>query len=60
MALQQNKVSKRRSRNRKGANRYKGFTTTPCTHCGAPRIPHRVCQACGHYNGKQIITVVAK
>lgn len=28
-----------------------------CASCGAPRIPHRICMACGQYGGK---TVVAK
>ena len=23
-----------------------------CTQCGAMRVPHRVCAACGAYNGK--------
>ncbi len=26
-----------------------------CGDCGAPRIPHRVCMACGKYNGETII-----
>ncbi len=29
----------------------------PCASCGAPRIPHRICLACGQYNGE---TVIAK
>jgi large subunit ribosomal protein L32 len=28
-----------------------------CPACGAPKIPHRVCMACGQYNGE---TVIAK
>jgi large subunit ribosomal protein L32 len=26
-----------------------------CPNCGAPRIPHRVCLACGQYGGNQIV-----
>jgi large subunit ribosomal protein L32 len=26
-----------------------------CPNCAAPRIPHRVCAACGFYNGKQVV-----
>ena len=26
-----------------------------CPNCSAPRIPHRVCAACGFYNGKQVV-----
>lgn len=57
MAVQQNKKSKRKIRQRKAANRYKGLQTSPCPHCGADRIPHRVCTSCGHYKGRQIISV---
>jgi large subunit ribosomal protein L32 len=28
-----------------------------CPNCGAPKIPHRVCMACGQYRGE---TVIAK
>jgi ribosomal protein L32 len=27
----------------------------PCKSCGAPRLPHRVCMACGQYGGETII-----
>lgn len=26
-----------------------------CAHCGAPRIPHRVCLACGQYRGETVL-----
>jgi large subunit ribosomal protein L32 len=26
-----------------------------CPSCGAPKIPHRVCMACGQYNGEAVI-----
>jgi large subunit ribosomal protein L32 len=26
-----------------------------CPACGAPKISHRVCMACGQYNGEQIL-----
>lgn len=25
---------------------------SPCSQCGALRLPHRVCPSCGAYNGK--------
>lgn len=28
--------------------------------CGANRIPHRACLACGKYNGKVVIDIVAR
>lgn len=27
----------------------------PCPNCQAPRIPHRVCMACGFYDGKAVL-----
>lgn len=28
-----------------------------CPQCAAPYVPHRVCPACGFYNGRQVIAV---
>ena len=44
-------------RQRKAANRYKGVQATYCPNCNAPVAPHRVCAACGQYDGKQVIAV---
>jgi large subunit ribosomal protein L32 len=30
-------------------------TVQACPNCGAPRIPHRVCAACGQYRGEQVL-----
>lgn len=60
MAVQQSKVSKRRVRTRKAANRYKGVQATTCPNCGAACLPHRICKACGFYDGKQVIQLKEK
>ena len=60
MAVQQSKVSKSRVRIRKAANRYEGVQASTCTKCGAPCLPHRVCKACGYYDGKQVLTIKEK
>lgn len=31
-----------------------------CTNCGAAKLAHRVCKACGFYNGKQVLTIKTK
>ncbi|MBI5405377.1 MAG: 50S ribosomal protein L32 [Candidatus Kerfeldbacteria bacterium] len=31
----------------------KGLTT--CSHCKRKILPHRVCQYCGYYRGRQVI-----
>ncbi|NLJ39341.1 MAG: 50S ribosomal protein L32, partial [Candidatus Atribacteria bacterium] len=28
-----------------------------CSHCHALRLSHRVCPACGYYDGKQVIKI---
>ena len=27
----------------------------PCPRCSEPRIAHRMCAACGYYNGRMVI-----
>lgn len=31
-----------------------------CPKCGKPALPHRVCEFCGTYKGKQIISLKTK
>lgn len=57
MAVPKRKTSKMKKRSRKSANRYKGLQIDSCEVCGKPSAPHRACQACGNYKGKQVITV---
>ena len=56
MAQPKRKTSKMKKRQRKAANRWQGLETQLCD-CGAPRIPHRICTACGEYKGRQVIKV---
>lgn len=28
-----------------------------CPKCNEPRIPHRVCLKCGHYNGEAVLEI---
>ncbi len=31
-----------------------------CSHCGEMRLPHTVCPNCGHYKGREVITIEEK
>jgi large subunit ribosomal protein L32 len=31
-----------------------------CSNCGEMRLPHRVCQKCGHYQGREVIEIKEK
>ena len=66
MAVPVKKTSKSRTRRRHAAwqriatNKLNQQTTlTRCTHCGAIKRAHHVCDACGYYRGKQVKTVKA-
>lgn len=28
-----------------------------CSNCGADKLSHRVCPACGYYKGRQVMTI---
>ena len=60
MAVPKRKTSRMKKRQRKAANRYEGVQANYCTNCAAPAAPHRVCPACGYYNGKQVVDVEAE
>lgn len=57
MAVQQRKKSKQQCRQRHSANSYKGLQTNKCSKCGAAVMPHRACNKCGNYKGKQVLDV---
>ncbi len=29
----------------------------PCSNCGEMRLPHHVCPNCGHYKGREVVSV---
>jgi large subunit ribosomal protein L32 len=62
MPVPKHKTAKTKSRMRKATGYYKvdALPVSTCPHCGAKKVPHRVCDACGYYKDKQIITKVVK
>lgn len=56
MAVPKRRVSKTR-RDKRRSSHWK--LTLPglvkCSNCGQPKLAHRMCKACGYYNGKQIV-----
>jgi len=56
MAVPKRKTSKaRRDKRRSNVWKLEMPGMVKCAHCGEYVLAHRVCKACGYYDGKQII-----
>ncbi len=61
MAVPKGKVSKaRRDKRRSSHWKLEVPGLVACPQCGAMRLPHRMCEACGSYNGRQVKTIKSK
>jgi large subunit ribosomal protein L32 len=55
------KVSKaRRDKRRSSHWKLEAPGLVKCSKCGEFRLPHRVCKACGTYNGREVVKVNEK
>ena len=54
-ALPKKKRTRSRIGHRKSAYRLNVPQALSCPHCRSYRLPHRVCGACGYYNGREVI-----
>ena len=60
MAVPKRKHSKaRRDKRRSNGWKIEAPAIIKCPQCGEFKLPHRVCKACGFYNGREIIKVEA-
>jgi len=57
MALPKRRHSKSRRDKRRTHDRLSLPQTTLCPQCNKPKLPHRVCLACGTYKGKTVLEV---
>jgi len=58
MAVPKGKISRtRRDKRRSSHWKLEQPTFCKCEKCGELKIPHRVCKACGTYNGREVIKV---
>ena len=58
MAVPKSKVSRqRRDKRRSSVWKLEAPSIVKCQNCGAYHLPHRVCKACGQYNGRQVLAV---
>lgn len=60
MGVPKRKPSRSRQRMRRAYNSVMKLPqTSPCPKCANASVPHRVCPACGYYNGRQVVSVSA-
>ncbi|MBM3489429.1 MAG: 50S ribosomal protein L32 [Alphaproteobacteria bacterium] len=56
MAVPKKKVSKSRRDMRRAHHALRPIMLVECKNCGELKRPHHVCQACGHYDGREVVT----
>ena len=60
MATPKGKVSKARRKSRRANWKLSLPGIVKCPKCGKMKLSHRVCKACGYYDGQEIIKVEAE
>jgi len=58
MAVQQNRKTRSKRNMRRSHDALKAVSSMECTNCGEPKLPHHVCGACGHYDGREVVAQV--
>jgi large subunit ribosomal protein L32 len=59
MAVPKRKTSPSKRNMRRSHHALKPVNYQECPNCGELRLPHNLCAACGHYNGREIRPVEA-
>jgi large subunit ribosomal protein L32 len=57
MTVPKKKMSKSKTHMRRAHDALVVPNVGSCPQCGEPKLSHRVCGSCGHYNGRQIFLV---
>lgn len=57
MANPKRRHSKARTRSRRSTWKLALPGTTLCPQCREPKLSHRVCRSCGHYDGRAVVAV---
>lgn len=59
MAVQQNRKTSSKRDMRRSHDALVAANPNECPNCGELKRPHHVCGACGHYDGREVTSVVA-
>lgn len=57
MAVPRNRHSNARKNKRRSHMAKKPKLTVACDNCKAERLPHTLCQSCGHYAGREVVVM---
>jgi large subunit ribosomal protein L32 len=60
MAVPRKKVSKSKRNMRRSHHRLEPVNLAECSNCGELKLPHHICNACGHYNGREVVPQVVE
>jgi large subunit ribosomal protein L32 len=55
MAVPKQRQSHARTNKRRSSHKITPPALRSCPRCGEPRLPHRVCSACGTYAGREVV-----
>jgi large subunit ribosomal protein L32 len=58
MAVPKSKVTRSRRGMRRSHHALPAGNPNDCANCGELRRPHHVCPACGHYDGREVVSAV--
>lgn len=56
MAVPKRKTTPSRRGMRRAHDSLKAGAYHECTNCGELKRPHNICAACGHYDGREVIS----
>jgi large subunit ribosomal protein L32 len=56
MAVPKRKTTPSRRNMRRSHDALKAAHYHECGNCGEPKLPHHVCNACGHYDSRAVLS----
>ena len=59
MAVPKRKTSPSRRNMRRSHHALTVVNHSECPNCGEQKLPHHVCGACGHYDGREVVKTEA-
>lgn len=58
MAVQQNRKTSAKRNMRRSHDALVAASPLECSNCGELKRPHHVCGSCGHYDGREVVSMV--